>query len=181
MVVDVSPEEIETHNKVKTAVTVTLGGLNQELDLGEFYSDGVLLADLETGMSTAADATFVSWRSFKTRRVRLVPRKKRPGQYVRVEGGPDWILEILSMWSASADPEEMRQLYHRIKVREYWIIDARGADIVFQILIHRKKGFVAVRSVGGWHKSAVFGRSFRLTRKRHHMGLWKYKLEVRRA
>src|SRR5262249_60806515 len=40
---DMSPEEMETHNKVKEVVNRTAGGLNEELDLGEFYTDGVLL------------------------------------------------------------------------------------------------------------------------------------------
>ena len=48
-----------------------------------------------------------------------------------------------------------------------------------KILVRRRAGYVAVRPVDGWNKSKVFGRSFRLTRKRHHMGLWQYKLAVK--
>jgi hypothetical protein len=32
---------------------------------------------------------------------------------------------------------------------------------------------------GGRVRSAVFGREFRLTRKRHRIGLWEYTLHVR--
>jgi hypothetical protein len=50
--VDMSPESIEVHNKVKTVVTVELGGLVRPEDLGEFYSDRALLTNEPAGLST---------------------------------------------------------------------------------------------------------------------------------
>ena len=42
--IDMSPEEIETHMKVKTAICVTVHRLNrQSADMGEFYGDDMLL------------------------------------------------------------------------------------------------------------------------------------------
>jgi hypothetical protein len=37
---------------------------------------------------------------------------------------------------------------------------------------------VAVKPRNGWHKSQVFGCSFRLTRRRNRLGRWQYALEV---
>jgi len=98
---------------------------------------------------------------------------------MRIEGSPDWILEVLSQWSASQDLKVLRKVYHRAGIREYWIIDARGEEILFQILVRRRSGYVAVRGQDGWYKSEVFGHSFRLTRRRNRMGWWSYNLEVR--
>jgi Uma2 family endonuclease len=179
VVADMSPEEIETHVKVKGAVNLAVGNLNENEDLGQFYPDGAHLTNAEAGLSTEADATFVSWNSLKTRRVRLIPRKGQRGQYMRIEGSPDWMLEIISRWTARKDLKEMRQKYHHARICEFWIVDAQGEEIFFQILVWRRQGFVAVRPVNGWHRSRIFGRSFRLTRKRQRMGFWQYKLEVR--
>src|SRR5438552_6229512 len=40
---DLSNEELETHNKVKTEVTYVLVGLNRVRRTGTYYSDGVLV------------------------------------------------------------------------------------------------------------------------------------------
>ena len=44
---DMSWEEIETHNKVKTEILRVLSNLNVELDQGELFSDGVLVSNAE--------------------------------------------------------------------------------------------------------------------------------------
>jgi len=75
------------------------------------------------------------------------------------------------------DLRDLREAYHAAQVREYWIIDARGAEIDFRILHWRKSGFAAASSDSGWQKSRVFGRRFRLTRTIDRAGVWKYKLE----
>jgi hypothetical protein len=58
-------------------------------------------------------------------------------------------------------------------------VDARGDEIDFRILHHRKKDYAAAAVHDGWQKSKVFGREFRLTRKRIRLNLWKYTLEMR--
>jgi Uma2 family endonuclease len=179
--IDMSPEEIETHNKVKTTTTSTIYGLNEQLDLGELYSDRTLVTNEKAGLSTEPDAGFVTWRSFRAGRARLVPREDEHGQFMEVKGRPDWVLEILSRWSRQKDTKELRDRYHRARIPEYWLIDAQGDEIVFQILVWRKAGYVAVVSQDGWPKSRIFGCYFRLTRTRNRLGRWHYRLEVKRA
>ena len=41
-------------------------------------------------------------------------------------GAPDWVIEILSPWTAKKDFHEKLSLYERHGVREYWIIDPAG-------------------------------------------------------
>jgi Uma2 family endonuclease len=179
VLIDMSPEEIETHSKPKGTIYGTLFALNAELDLGELYPDGVQIAHLDAGVSNEPDALLVKWESFESGRVRLIPRKGRHGQYMVLEGTPDWVLEILSLWSATKDKRLLREAYHRARIPEYWLIDAQGKEIVFQILQWRRSGYVAVTPRDGWHKSRVFGRSFRLTRRRNRAGRWEYTLEVK--
>jgi Putative restriction endonuclease len=111
IIIDMSPEELETHNKVKTTVVGAIDFLNRRLDLGELFSDRTLVSNRAAGLSTEPDATFVSWSSFDAARVRLVPRKKRPGQYMELEGTPDWVLEVVSQSSVAQDTEWLRVSY----------------------------------------------------------------------
>ena len=64
-------------------------------------------------------------------------------------------------------------------VREYWLVDARKELLQFDILRHTSRGYVATRKRDGWMKSAVFGKSFRLTQQPNGMGHPDYTLAVR--
>ena len=112
-------------------------------------------------------------------RVKMVERRDTPGQYLELEGTPDWALEIVSKSSEKKDTQELREAYHRAGVTEYWLVDARKAVIAFQILAHRKSKYYAAKQKDGWQWSAVFGRWFRLVRTRGRRELWRYRLEMR--
>ncbi len=178
IVIDMSPEELETHNKVKTTVVSALDSLNRRLDLGELFSDRTLVTNAAAELSTEPDGTFVTWASFESGRVRLVPRQDRPGQYVELEGTPDWVLEVVSRSSVRKDTESLRESYHRAGIPEYWLIDAQFDEVSFQILRRRRDRYVAVAPRGGWYRSTVFGCSFRLQRRKNRLGRWAYSLEV---
>jgi Uma2 family endonuclease len=178
ILIDMSPEELETHNKAKTEIVSTLDVLSKRIDLGELYSDGTLVSNLAAGLSTEPDATLVTWASFAAGRARLVPRKDRPGQYIEIIGTPDWVLEVVSRSSVGKDTELLREAYHKAEVPEYWLVDARFDEVSFQILRRRRDRYVAVAPRGGWYRSPVFAHSFRLKRRRNRMGRWTYTLEV---
>lgn len=179
--IDMSGEELETHNPVKVEVTVVLSLLSGELKLGRYFGDGTQVSNKAVGLTSIPDGLLVTKASLESGRVRLVPRKKRPGQYIELEGTPDWVMEIVSDSSVYKDTQELRQAYHQAGIPEYWLIDARGEEIVFQILHHRRTGYVAAPNRSGWQRSRVFGRSFRLDRQRDDLGLWKYTLHVQPA
>ena len=40
-----------------------------------------------------------------------------------IEGAPDWVVEVLSPGTSAKDPREMKWLYQRSGVREYWVVD----------------------------------------------------------
>jgi Uma2 family endonuclease len=181
VLIDMSPEELETHNKVKTKIVGTLDSLNGRLDLGELFSDRTLVTNAAAGLSTEPDGTFVTWASFESGRVRLVPRKDRPGQYVELVGTPDWVLGVVSRGSVQKDAQWLCEKYHRAGVSEYWLVDAQHEEVSFQILRRRRDRSVKVRPHGGWYYSTVFDRSFRLERKRNRMGRWSYTLAIEPA
>ncbi len=170
-------EELFTRAAVKNAVLGPIFDLNQKLDLGDVYLSGVLVTNVEADVSNNPDMVGVLWESLESGKVRYVKNEK--GQEVEIEGSPDWLLEIVSAGSVKKDKHDLRQTYHQAGVREYWIIDARGEAIDFQILHWRKTGYAAAPHKEGWQKSRVFGRSFKLTRSRSRSGGWRYKLAVK--
>ena len=89
---------------------------------------------------------------------------------MELEGTPDWVLEVVSRWTGRKDTEMLRDAYHRAGIPEFWLIDAQYDEISFQILRRRRDRYVAVASRDGWVRSTVFGRSFRLDRRKNRMG-----------
>jgi Uma2 family endonuclease len=179
IILDMSNEEMEAHVNPKGEITRVLGNLCKQLKIGKVYIDGLLLTNLDAEVSNNPDALFFSYGSLDTRRVRPVPKRGAEHQYRELEGTPDWVLEIVSDSSVKKDLVRLREAYHRAGIPEYWIVDARGEEISFQILLRRKNGYVAAPNRDGWQHSRVFGRSFRLERILDEYGLWDYTLDVR--
>jgi Uma2 family endonuclease len=178
--IDMSPEEIEAHNKVKTEVTCTVGGLIKKNDLGEFYSDRTLISNEEAEVSSEPDAAFASWETLESGRVQFVPKANDDERVVELLGSVDWVLEIISDSSVRKDRVRLRNAYHRAGVREYWLIDARAEAIEFQVLHLEPDGYVAAPILGaGWQASRVFGRLFRLQRRRGRLNRWQYTLQTK--
>jgi Uma2 family endonuclease len=175
-----SNEEAEAHVGVKTEIYAVLAPLVHKEKLGKFYSDGVLLTNEAAGVSNNPDACFCSGKSLRSGRVRVVPREGQPGPFQDLVGTPDWVLEVISDSSVDKDCDWLREAYHKAGIAEYWLIDARGDDIEFVILTHKKTGYAQTQSKGGWQRSKVFARDFRLTRRQDEFGLWEYTLAIHR-
>jgi Uma2 family endonuclease len=172
--VDMSKEEILTHAEVKTAIAGTMFNLNGSLDFGKLYINGVLLTNIEADVSNNPDMVGLSWGRIESGKVRFVETSK--DREMEIEGSPDWVLEIVSQGSVTKDKRDLRQAYHQAGIREYWLVDARGAEIEFQIFHWRKAGYVSATGNDGWLRSRVFPFLFRLTRKRDRRGGWSYLL-----
>jgi Uma2 family endonuclease len=63
------------------------------------------------------------------------------------------LLEIVSAGSVEKDTQTLRELYWKAGIAEYWLVDARGERLAFDILRHAAKGYVATRKAAGWLKS----------------------------
>ncbi len=174
--VDLSKEQIFTHVAAKTEITVVLGGLVKTRELGLFLGDGAMLSNVDADIAVVPDALFVSTPGLQDR-VRLIEGKDEG--YVELEGSPDMVLEVVSRSSVHKDTDVLRQAYWEAGVREYWLVDARPDPLTFDILRHTARGYRASPKKGGWLSSAVFGKSFRLTRQVGGQGHPKYTLAVR--
>jgi Uma2 family endonuclease len=181
ILLDMSMEDLTAHNKVKTAVTTRLVALDPDEEVGSYYADGARVTNDEADVSNQPDGVYFTWETVDAGLVRLVEREGEEGCYMEIEGSPDWVMEVVSNSSVRKDTVDLRRAYHRAGIREYWLIDARGEEIDFQILVWRKNGYVAARRKDGWQHSPVFGRSFRMTRTRHKRGIRIYHLEVKPA
>lgn len=175
--IDMSKEQAFTHNQVKNEFNITLGGLVKAGRLGRYFPDGMLVTNEGANLSAGPDAVFVSHGSLSEGKVRLV--EGRQGGVVELKGTPDMVLEIVSDSSVKKDTVTLRELYWEAGIPEYWLEDARGEEPEFTILRRGPRDYAAVRRQGGWLKSAVFGKSFRLTRQTAEDGNPEYTLEVR--
>jgi Uma2 family endonuclease len=135
-----------------------------------------MLSNVDADIAVVPDALFVSTAGLQDR-VRLIEGKDEG--YVELEGSPDMVLEVVSRSSVSKDTDVLRQAYWEAGVREYWLVDARPERPEFDILRHTARGYRATPKKGGWLASAVFGKSFRLTRQVGAQGHPKYTLAVR--
>ena len=175
--VDMSKEQVFTHNQVKQEFNLVIGGLVKVQRLGRFFPDGVLITNDRAQLACQPDGTFVSHQSLKSGRVRLVEEEK--GGYLELQGIPDMVLEIVSASSVEKDTVTLPDLYWRAGIPEYWLVDARADRLEFNIFRYESDGFAAVRKQGGWLKSRVLGKSFRLTRVIDDAGNPDYSLSVR--
>jgi Uma2 family endonuclease len=178
--IDMSPEELYAHGQVKLKVTSALDRLVDKLDSGELFPDRTLLTNEAAGLSTEPDACFGTWETLESGRLQQVPLVDDEERVKELQGTPDWVLEIISDSSVNKDRRRLWQLYHRAGIPEYWLIDARGEEIEFRILLLTSAGYEEAEvKRGGWQVSRVFRRQFRLLRTRNRANHWKYVLQVK--
>jgi len=176
--VDMSKEQIFSHNQVKNEYAFVLTGLAKASRRGRYFPDGLLLTNEEADLSSQPDGgTFISYDSLETGRVRLVEGAHEG--HVEIEGTADMVLEVVSTSSVEKDTILQFDLYWQAGIREYWLVGARGERLEFDIWRHTPNGYVVTRKQGGWIRSAVFGKSFRLTRQSDERGDPEYTLAVR--
>src|ERR1051326_1394939 len=175
--VDLSMEQLFTHNRVKTQFTIVVGGLIESEQRGYFFSDRVLFSNPVADLSPDPDASCISFDGIRKGSVRLIEGKH--GGYIELEGTPDIVLEITSKSSVHKDTDVLRDLYWRAAIPEYWLVHARGTSLQFDILRRAAKGYVTTRRKDGWIKSAILGHEFRLTQRTDSPGNPQYTLHVK--
>jgi Uma2 family endonuclease len=129
--VDLIPEQLFTHNQVKVEFTTVVSGLLKHERRGRFFGDRALVTNVDAGLSTEPDGTFVSIESVRQGRVQLVEGVEG---FVELEGTLDMVLEVVSASSVEKDTVVLRELYWQAGIPEYWLVDARGQRLQFEIL-----------------------------------------------
>jgi len=175
--VDMGMEQVFTHGLVKTEIAAVLRTLTRDAGAGFYWCNGVLVTNEAADLSGNPDGTFVSHAAFAAGRVTLVEGKE--GGFVELEGTTDMVLEVVSDSSEKKDTRTLREAYWEAGIPEYWLVDARGDEVAFDILRRGPKGYAPTRKAAGWVKSAVFGKAFRLARTTSALSHPEFTLEVR--
>jgi len=173
--VDMSPEEMYSHNAVRIEISRVLANTNKARRLGELYSDGIRISSDTASLSAEPDLLFFSQATLNSDRVRLIPKSGKEDFFIEAEGGPDMVAEIVRDASVLKDTRRLPLAYYQAGVQEYWLIDARKDPLVFKIHVRGASEFVPQLADGnGYLLSQVFGESFRLERQRDERGRWEY-------
>lgn len=169
-------EEIRTHTRVKTALGVALAALVEQSGEGFYLGDGLRYTNEDGDFSTEPDAVVILTEAWEERRVWTDAGPRADA--TELVGTPDIVVEIVSRHSVQKDTDWHFDNYHTAGVPEYWLIDARGAEVAFDIWKRGARKYTAVKKVGGWAKSPVLGRAFRLTRSETVPGMPTFTLEI---
>jgi hypothetical protein len=176
--VDADMEQFYAHNDVKAECTAVLRPLAAASGRGRYGTDGMLLSHPGVGLSTAPDGFFFTFEGVASGRIRAVSGVK--GGVVEFEGTPEMVLEGVSDSSEDKDLVDLPVLYWKAGITEYWVIDARGDNVRFELLRRGPKAYTSTRKqAGGWLRSDVFDRSFRLIRASDPLGKPIFSLEVK--
>ena len=179
--VDMSPEDLHTHGAPKTELIVVIGTRVRERSLGELYTDRARVSCPAADLSVEPDIVFVSHDTLNEGRARLVPKSAGVSdRYVELEGPPDLIVEIVSDSSVHKDTERLPERYWTAGVREYWLVDARSDELIFQI---HHRGNAAYEPAPSDNEHFQFSRVldswYRFERTRNRHGRLQYRLADR--
>ena len=175
--VDMSKEQIFSHNQVKQEFNAVLGAHVKKRKLGRYFPDGILFTNLDADLSVQPDGTFVSEKRMRSGAIQMVEGTHEG--YLELQGVPDMVLEVVSTSSVVKDTETLMELYWEAGIPEYWLADARGDSVDFDIFRHTPEGYESSRTQTGWAKSTVFGKLFRLTVAKDELGNLEYSLALR--
>ncbi len=163
--VEMGPEDINTHTDAKRDLTIALTLETRQRDLGRVFMDGVLLVNEEADLSTEPDLMFCTWETLETGRAVVAEAAPGSGRFVELQGSPDLVVEIVSRSSVTKDNRDLRGCYFLAGVREYWVVDARRAEVSLRVLNAGQDDYLdAAIDADGFQRSVVLERSIKLTR-----------------
>jgi Uma2 family endonuclease len=179
--VDLSSREFFTHATVKTELLCRLMDRVQRHDWGYVAGSRTQVSSIEGDFSAQPDVIFLSYESLDSGRVRLVPDPSGPpDSCIEIEGALDLIIEIVGDCSVAKDVRRLPPAYFAAGVREYWLVDARGEELVFIILHRGEAAFEPTPlDADGFQLSGVMRCHYRLERPRDEHGRWLYRLVER--
>lgn len=174
---DMSPESLFSHNQPKSKILSVLYATVKQRNLGIVFGDRARVVVESVGLSCEPDLTFVSNESFDSGRVKLTPKEERPSDSIEIVGPPDLVVELVSDSSVAKDTQDLFRLYYEADVREYWLIDARGDEMSFRLLVRGPSDWQDVApDADGFFASPVLGQRYRLGRAAGRRGEWRYDL-----
>lgn len=178
--VDMSPENLFFHGTLKGEIYAVLLDCVKKQELGYLFTDRTRITCLEAGVSAEPDIVFVSDDAIDTGRVRLVPASSGDdNDYIEIEGPPDLIVEIVSKSSEKKDTKRLPPAYFVAGVPEFWLVDARHEQLLFQIHHRGPDRFIPTATdAAGFQRSQLLGKGFRLERGKNAHGRPVYSLHA---
>jgi Uma2 family endonuclease len=177
-----SPEEQESHGKLKVELVVELGSLIKRHRLGDLFSDSTTVVWPPADLSTDPDLVFCSWEGYRSGRVQQRERTEGSNRFVELVGAPDMVVEVVSKGTVGKDRHRLRRQYWKAGIPEYWLIDARGKNIRFQLLTRGTEDYEPVEpDDDGYRYSATFQRRFKIVRRMNPVDRYTYRLLQRKS
>jgi Uma2 family endonuclease len=178
--VDMSPDDVNTHASPISAISCELGILIERTRLGLVCIQRTRVSSPAADLSAEPDVLVIFFSTLEAGRARLIPKtSKKKGRYVEIEGMADLAVECVSDSSAKKDKVHLREVYHKARVREYWIADVRSDELKFEVLHYRKDGYVpAKKDSRGFQWSEVLEKKVRLRRWHEAANVVLHRLEV---
>jgi Uma2 family endonuclease len=176
--VDMSPQDLYCHGTVNGEIYAVLYLRVKHTDCGQIFVNQTRICSGEADLSAEPDIVFVSYESLESGKVRRVAKADDEERFVELEGGADLVVETISDSSVRKDTVQLPARYYRADVTEYWLVDARGDTLAFQI--HRRGANAYERAptdTEGFQYSAVMDCWYRLERRRDRAGDWAYDLK----
>ncbi len=178
--VEMSPEDLQTHGTVKTAIAAELFARIARPGLGFVFADRTRVTSPNAELSAEPDVVAVLFESLDRGSVRQVPAaSNKPGRFRELEGAPDLVVEITSDSSVNKDTKRLPPRYARAGIGELWLIDARGKSP--RLEIQELAGFsyrIVKQNPEGWAHSRFLDGRVRLSRQPTRHAGWLYELEV---
>lgn len=179
--VDMLPEDFFTHGTLKSRIAAEIVDRVEELDLGHTLIAETRISSVPGDVSAEPDVVVITHEAFDAGRASLVPKASgEPDRFVEVEGAPDLVVEIVSDSSVMKDTQRLPAAYFAAGVREYWLVDARGEALFFQIQGRGPRAFAPIAAdADGFQASEVLAAAYQLERSRHRRGHWVYRLKMK--
>lgn len=178
--IQMSPQDYFSHVRLVGQLNARLELLAQELDLGEYWSDGGWLTNELVGLSTEPDGFLVCWQTMERGEARFAERRGGRGP-IELLGRGDMVLEVVSDYSVDKDTVQLMADYASAGFSEYWLVDARVTPVSFRLLVLQADGAYreATCDDDGFVASPIWNRRFRVDAQTNRAGHPTYRLLVR--
>lgn len=178
--IDMAAAELHSHETLKSQLGLAIGTIVRGQNLGRFYIENTRYVSPESDSGVEPDVLVCLYDSIRAGRLRFVESERDAARCMFVEGSADLVAEIVSNSSVGKDTNELRNRYFAAGVREYWILDARGMRMTFDLLIRGDDDWrEAAPDAEGFRRSVVLGRRFRVDRVTDAVGLPDYDVQFR--
>ena len=162
ILIEMSPEELFTHGRVKSEVNRVLGNLVHEDRNLMLFTDSTRIAKNDAELSSEPDVVVVSRQRIRNGELNLIRKTRQSNRYIEIEGGPDIAVEVVSDSSVTKDKQLLPNAHYQAGTLEYWLIDVRD-ETKIEFWIHRRgdNGWIVDRDSA--QHSGVLQADFRLT------------------